>query len=333
MDEKTDTDSNKTKVLVVDDEEIIRHGLRLGLEKHGYQIVTAQKAKEALEEIKDEAFDVVLADIRMPEMDGIQMLKAIRQIDPELPVIFMTAYSNAQTTAEAIELGAENYITKPFHKVENVITVIEGAIAKARERKEGNPVVEGKGEKIECVDCHCLFFLSDWQPGVECPVCHSKDTFPLSPIPLSGVLGQGAAEVSESWRFGQIARWADLINSSQLVECLNIQWRLKKAGKPVPPLGEIMLEKGYLNTREVSALLEVQFIRRPSEEEKRFGKIALSKKFVTDDQLKRCLNIQARMMLYQRKAPHLGEILLEKGYMTESQIKGALKSQQKTVTD
>lgn len=326
MDAESDTDI-KGKVLVVDDEKIICHTIRIGLQRHGYEVVTAQSAEEALEKIKNEAFDVVLADIRMPEMDGIQMLKAIREIDLRLPVIFITGYPSVETSAEALELGAEAYISKPFHRVENILVPIESAIARVKQRKEGKSVIEAKQEKIECVDCYFEFSMNNWQPGYICLKCGSENTFPLPATSNGDVLDQGVADALDSLRFGRIARWADLVNSSQLVECLTIQRELIKAGKPVPLLGEVMLKKGYLNSREVSAILKAQSIERPVEEEKHFGKLAVYNQFITEDQLQTCLSIQVRTMLYQGRAPHLGEIFLERGYVTESQVKRILKFQ------
>lgn len=324
MDAESDTDI-KGKVLVVDDEKIICHTIRIGLQKHSYQVVTTQSAKEALEKIKNEDFDVVLADIRMPEMDGIQMLKTIREIDLRLPVIFITGYPSVGTSAEALELGAAAYISKPFHRVENILVPIESAIARVKQRKEGKSVIEAKQEKIECVDCYFEFSMNSWQPGYICLKCGSENTFPLPATSDGDVLDQEVVDAFDSLRFGRIARWADLVSPSQLVECLTIQWKLIKAGKPVPLLGEVMLKKGYLNSREVSAILKAQSIKRPTEGEKRFGRIALHNRFITTDELEACLNIQIRTMCYQGKAPHLGEILLERGYVTESQVKKILR--------
>ena len=328
MDAESGARPVKGKVLVVDDEELICHSLRLGLEKHGYSVVTTQKATEALEKIEHEAFDVVLTDIRMPGMDGIQMLKAIRQSNPQLAVIFITGYPSVETSAKALGLGAEAYITKPFHKVDKILIPIESAIAKVKQKKKTKPVTEAKQEKIECVDCHCEFLVNNWKPGTPCPACGSKNTFPLPPSSDDHSVYQDVTGALNSWRFGRIARWADLIDSAQLIECLTVQWELTKNAEPVPPLGSIMLKKRYLNSREVKAVLKAQVIKRPTEEEARFGRIAIYNKFITKDQLERCLNIQVRMMLYQAQAPHLGEILLEKGYVSEPQIKRILKFQQ-----
>jgi len=124
MNVKLDTDSIKGKVLVVDDKEIMCYSLQVSLENHDYQVVTTQKPREALAKIKQETFDVVLADIRMPGMDGIQLLKAIKKIHPQLPVIFMTAYPT-----EGLELGAEDCITKPLNNTKKILALLERVIA------------------------------------------------------------------------------------------------------------------------------------------------------------------------------------------------------------
>ena len=142
MDAESDTGSIKGKVLVVDDEESVCESLHLVLENRGYQVVSTQKAEESLEKLKDGAFDVVLADAKMPEMDGIQMFRAIRQIDPRVQVIFMRYYRAIKSAGQDLELDEDEYITKPLQKVEKILIPIERAIAKTRQRIEAKSVNE-----------------------------------------------------------------------------------------------------------------------------------------------------------------------------------------------
>ncbi|GAF89508.1 unnamed protein product, partial [marine sediment metagenome] len=100
----------------------------------------------------------------------------------------------------------------------------ESAIARVKQRKEGKSATEAEQGKVECADCYFEFSMNSWQPGYICLKCGSENTFPLPATSNGDALDQGVADAFDSLRFGRIARWADLVNSSQLVECLTIQW-------------------------------------------------------------------------------------------------------------
>ncbi len=106
--------NDKKRVLIVDDESGMRHMLSVLLEREGYQIDTAQDGKEGLDKIKANAYDLVLCDIRMPEMDGITFLESTKNINRQLPVIMMSAFGNVDTAIEAMKKGAYDYVSKPF---------------------------------------------------------------------------------------------------------------------------------------------------------------------------------------------------------------------------
>lgn len=105
---------NSTKILVVDDEAPIREVLQKGLSQMGgFLVDTAQNGQEAIEKVERETFDIVLTDLMMPEMNGMELLKMIKGTRPELPVIMMTAYGSIDNAVEAMKIGANDYITKP----------------------------------------------------------------------------------------------------------------------------------------------------------------------------------------------------------------------------
>ncbi len=102
------------KILVVDDEGPIREVLQRGLSQMGgFLVDTAKNGQEAIEKVEKETFDIVLTDLMMPEMDGMELLKMIKGTRPELPVIMMTAYGSIDNAVEAMRIGANDYITKP----------------------------------------------------------------------------------------------------------------------------------------------------------------------------------------------------------------------------
>ena len=103
------------KILVVDDEAPIREMLQKGLSQMGgFSVEVAQNGLEAVEKIEKDVFDLVLTDLKMPEMDGIELLKVVKGTRPEIMVILMTAYGSIETAVEAMKLGANDYITKPI---------------------------------------------------------------------------------------------------------------------------------------------------------------------------------------------------------------------------
>jgi len=111
------------KVLVVDDEPGMRSLLTRIMEKEGYTAASCADGSEALQAFANEDWDLVIADIDMPGMDGIELLKHIRKNNPQVPVLMITAYATVETAVEAMKLGAHDYITKPFAMDELKIVV------------------------------------------------------------------------------------------------------------------------------------------------------------------------------------------------------------------
>ena len=101
-------------ILVIDDESSILQTLRILLKKSGFDVCTAQGGNAGLEAIKTEAPEIVLSDVRMPQVGGLQILQAARDHDPDTPVILMTAQASLQTAIQAVNDGAFYYIQKPF---------------------------------------------------------------------------------------------------------------------------------------------------------------------------------------------------------------------------
>jgi PAS domain S-box-containing protein len=102
------------KILVVDDEENICEMLSEFLKINGFEVETSTRGWEALNKVKNQGFDVMLLDIRMPDMDGIELLKTAKMVDPTLPVIMMTGNISVKSAIESMRYGAYDYITKPF---------------------------------------------------------------------------------------------------------------------------------------------------------------------------------------------------------------------------
>lgn len=101
-------------ILIVDDEPIVRESLKDWLEDAGYKVVTAEAGEQALELIAEKDFSVVILDIRLPGRTGIAVLKEVKEKKPDLKAIIITAYPTSNLTAEALQLGAIDYLVKPI---------------------------------------------------------------------------------------------------------------------------------------------------------------------------------------------------------------------------
>lgn len=120
---------NSIKILIVDDDSSIRNMLTIVLKKNGYLVSAVDSSEEALKFLKEKQFDLVISDIKMPGISGIDLLKKIKTITPEVPVIMITAFASANDAVEAMKLGAEDYITKPFN-LDELKLIIEKSLYK-----------------------------------------------------------------------------------------------------------------------------------------------------------------------------------------------------------
>ncbi|HOP05779.1 MAG TPA: response regulator [candidate division Zixibacteria bacterium] len=113
-------------ILIVDDELMMRNLLMKILSREGYRINTAEDGVAALEYLKNNKVDIVISDMKMPRMDGFELLSIIKKDHPEIGVIIMTAYGDTYTVKDALLLGADEYVTKPFKSYE-ISLVVERA--------------------------------------------------------------------------------------------------------------------------------------------------------------------------------------------------------------
>lgn len=150
------TQEIKPKILVVDDEESMREFLDIMLSKEGYSVRTAEDYDMAIQILSGESFDVVISDIKMPDISGIELLKEIRSVDSNTAVIMITAYASLDSAVSALREGAVDYITKPFEvnqvkfaikrALENKRLKDENKILKEHVRKGGSEIDEFIGE-------------------------------------------------------------------------------------------------------------------------------------------------------------------------------------------
>jgi len=126
----------KGSILVVDDEEIVRDSLASWLEEDGYDVDTAPNGPTALTKVAQHAYAVLLVDLKMPGMDGLEVLAQARSLQPDVPVIIMTAYATVDTAVQAMKQGAYDYLVKPFEPEE--LSLMVGKLTNAQALRREN---------------------------------------------------------------------------------------------------------------------------------------------------------------------------------------------------
>lgn len=134
---------NYTRLLIVDDEEDMLSGLQRTLERNikGLEVTTATLPSQAIRLMHEQSFDLALIDVMMPEMNGIALLEKLRDNDPQLSVVMMTAYASIDLAVEAIKKGAYDFITKPFEK-DTILRVINKGLERNRLLRENSTLKE-----------------------------------------------------------------------------------------------------------------------------------------------------------------------------------------------
>ncbi|MCK5055826.1 MAG: sigma-54-dependent Fis family transcriptional regulator [Candidatus Aminicenantes bacterium] len=151
---------DKIYILIVDDDMIVRESMSNWLKEEGYAVDTSEDGLSGLEKIKTNNYDLAVVDIKMPGMDGIELLKLSKEIYPDLPILVMTAYASVDTAVQAMKDGAFDYIVKPFDP-ENVSHIIRRSVKfkrlekenillrKELEKKYGFDEIIGKSKEME----------------------------------------------------------------------------------------------------------------------------------------------------------------------------------------
>ncbi len=130
------------KILLVEDEESLAVGLEYNLVQEKYKVVRAGDGKKALEYFNMEQFDLIILDIMIPYLDGFQVARKIREKSPQMPILMLTARTAAKDRIEGLEIGADDYLTKPFH-LEELLLRVKGMLKRKKWYQEitaGQPV-------------------------------------------------------------------------------------------------------------------------------------------------------------------------------------------------
>ena len=118
------------RILIVDDEEIVIRSCKRILDGDEFQVESVQDGREALRKVEENAYDVMILDIMMPNIDGLEVLRRVKETHPDVDVIMLTGLSQAETVAQARKLGARDFISKPFEPDE-----LKQVVQRALERR------------------------------------------------------------------------------------------------------------------------------------------------------------------------------------------------------
>lgn len=126
------TDTEQVRILIVDDDETIRKSITTVLEEKGYLVDTAENGRAAIRKSEKEVYNLALIDIRLPDMDGVQLLTALKVTAPKMVKIIITGYPSLQNAVEAVNKGADGYIVKPT-KMGELLAMIKEHLKKQQE--------------------------------------------------------------------------------------------------------------------------------------------------------------------------------------------------------
>ena len=206
-------------ILVIDDKESMRQMLAKTLESEGYEVDVARDGEVGLDKAKEKRFDLVLTDLKLPNMDGLSVLSSFKDLDPEISVIVMTAYGTIETAVQAIKQGAFDFLTKPFD-VDHLNVLIQRALENRRLLAEnvllreelaqslGFTEIIGKSEKMKEVirlvkkvapSDTTVLLLGAWF-SIRSPVLEPP------PTPCSSRMPKTAATAVSSW-----SRWTRIL--------------------------------------------------------------------------------------------------------------------------
>ena len=115
------------KILLVEDEETLAIGLEYNLSEEGYKVTLAKDGKQALSKFNADNYDLIILDIMIPYLDGFEVAKQVREKDPQMPILVLTARTSAGDRVKGLELGVDDYLTKPFH-LEELLLRIKGML-------------------------------------------------------------------------------------------------------------------------------------------------------------------------------------------------------------
>lgn len=152
-------------ILIVEDDITFSLMLTTWLGKKGFVVISSSSVSDAKRRLGEEAFDLVISDLRLPDSDGIDLLKWLKNTHPSLPLIMMTSYAEIQTAVQAMKLGAADYIAKPLNpdellgKIKELVYVEEKAPARVPVSSAPDLYIEGRAKRPASFMSMCVWWL------------------------------------------------------------------------------------------------------------------------------------------------------------------------------
>jgi two-component system, NtrC family, response regulator PilR len=144
---KMTNDQGQSRILIADDEESMREFLSIMLHREGYKVDAAADGAQAVARLKEHTYDLVISDIKMPRLDGFQLLSNVKARTPETAVIMITAFSSTEEAVDAMKQGAYDYITKPFNN-EEIRLIVRNALERKTLRQENTELKKELGKRL-----------------------------------------------------------------------------------------------------------------------------------------------------------------------------------------
>jgi len=144
--------ADKGRVLVVDDDETISRLVHTVLEEAGMEVETANCGFAGIKKLKESSFDLLITDIKMPDITGIELLKIARTVDNDMQTIVVTAFASLENAVEALRLGAHDFILKPFENMDILVEVVKKALEKHRLLRQNKILLNSLKETNDRLD-------------------------------------------------------------------------------------------------------------------------------------------------------------------------------------
>ena len=156
---------NQSSILLVEDEENLAHGLEYNLTEEGYKVTVAQDGKEALKQFDENRFDLIVLDIMLPYYNGFEIAKHVREKHPQMPILMLTARTQVEDKVKGLEIGADDYLTKPFH-LEELLLRIKGMLKRKSWYQQvvaSNPIYKFGKNEINFENLKCKSIKGEFQ--------------------------------------------------------------------------------------------------------------------------------------------------------------------------
>jgi two-component system, OmpR family, alkaline phosphatase synthesis response regulator PhoP len=178
----SDEQLDKSKILLVEDEENLALGLEYNLTEEGYEVILARDGKQAIKFFDENNFDLIVLDIMLPYFNGFEIAKHVREKHPQMPILMLTARTQVEDRVKGLEIGADDYLTKPFH-LKELLLRIKGMLRRKNWYQKvviDNPVYrfginEINFENLKCVSGKKEFQLTSYEAMIMKYLIENKD--------------------------------------------------------------------------------------------------------------------------------------------------------------